>query len=101
MQSNPFLRVVLVHVGFHALWVLLYLISLFGLFLFIPLIGWYQAFVLGFLGKAALISATRAALLGFVVFGVTGLLSGWAVSAIPPKSLWMRAFLSLFLTCVL
>lgn len=100
MTSNPMIRVVGVHLSFHAFWVLLYAASLFGVFLLLPLVGWYNAFVLGFLGKSVLASATRAALLGFVVFAVTGLLSGWVISLIRPKSVWLPALLSLFLTGV-
>jgi hypothetical protein len=101
MPSSAIIRVWLVHVGFHTLWVLLFVISLLGVFALIPLVGWYNAFVLGFLGKGVLASATRAALLGYLVFSVSGLLSGWLISLLRPKSVWIFAFLSLVLTGVL
>jgi hypothetical protein len=101
MPSSAIIRVWLVHVGFHTFWVLLYLVSLLGVFILIPLYGWYNAFVLGFLGKSVLGSATRAAVLGYLVFSVSGLLSGWLISLLRPKSVWILAFLSLVLTGVL
>jgi len=101
MTPSPFVRVFVVHVGFHTLWVLVYAVSLLGVFILIPLVGWYNAFVLGFLGKSVLASATRAAFLGYVVFALTGLLSGWIVSALRPRSVWIPACLSLALTGVL
>jgi hypothetical protein len=101
MTSSPLFRVFAVHVGFHTFWVLVYLASLFGVFILIPLVGWYNAFVLGFMGNSVLASATRAALLGYLVFAATGLLSGWLISFLRLKSVWIPAFLSLALTGVL
>ena len=100
MTSSPWFRVFVVHVGFHTFWVLLYLVSLLGVFILIPLVGWYNAFVLGFMGNSVLASATRAALLGYLVFAATGLLSGWLISLLRLKSVWILAFLSLALTGV-
>jgi hypothetical protein len=74
---------------------------LLGGFILIPLVGIYNAFVLGFMGQTVLASATRAALLGFVVFAATGLLSGWIISHFRPKSAWLPAFLSLLITGIL
>ncbi len=93
-------QVLLVHLGFHAFWMLLYCVMLLGVFVLIPLVGWYNAFVLGFLGKSVLASATGAAVLGFAVFGVTGLLSGWVISLFRPKLVWIPALFSLFVTGV-
>lgn len=101
MTSSPLFRVFVVHVGFHTLWVLIYGLGLLGMFMLIPLIGWYNAFVLGFMGNSVLGSATRAALLGYLVFGATGLLSGWLISLLRLKSVWIPACLSLALTGVL
>lgn len=101
MTPSPLFRVFVVHVGFHTFWVLVYALSLFGLFVLIPLVGWYNAFVLGFMGNSVLASATRAALLGYVVFAATGLLSGWLISLLRLKSVWIPACLSLALTAVL
>ena len=55
-------------------------------------------FVLGFLGKSVLASATTAALLGYLVFSSTGLMSGWIISLFHPKSVWLPACVSLLLT---
>lgn len=88
------------HMGFHTFWVLVYLVSLFGVFILIPLVGWYNAFVLGFMGNSVLASATRAALLGYLVFAATGLLSGWLISLMRVNSVWIPALLSLALTCM-
>ena len=101
MTLSPLLRVFVVHVGFHTFWALVYALSLFGLFILIPLVGWYNAFMLGFMGNSVLGSATRAALLGYLVFAVTGLLSGWLISILRLKSVWIPACLSLALTAVL
>jgi len=101
IAKSPILRAWLVHIGFHTGWVLLYLISLLGFFLLIPLIGTYNAFVLGFLGMPVLASTTSAALLGYIVFSVTGLLSGWLISRFRLKSVWLPEFLSLAISCVL
>ena len=86
------------HVGFHTFWVLVYCVSLLGVFIFIPFVGCYIAFVLGFLGKSVLASATTAALLGYLVFSSTGLMSGWIISLFHPKSVWLPACVSLLLT---
>jgi hypothetical protein len=101
MLANRMARVLAVHLGFHTLWVVLYCVSLLGVFILIPLVGWYNAFVLGFLGRIVLGSATRAALLGFIVFGTTGLVSGWVCSVLRPKSDWLFALISLFISGVL
>jgi hypothetical protein len=101
MTLSPLLRVFVVHVGFHTFWALAYVSSLFGLLILIPLLGWYNAFVLGFMGNSVLVSATRAALLGYLVFAVTGLLSGWLITLLRLKSVWIPACLSLALTAVL
>lgn len=98
MTPTPLFRVFAVHVGLHTFLVLVYLVSLSGVFILIPLVGWYNAFVLGFMGDSVLASATRAALLGYLVFAVTGLLSGWLVSLMRVKSVWIPALLSLALT---
>jgi hypothetical protein len=71
-----------------------------GVFILIPLVGWYNAFVLGFVGNSVLASATRAALIGYLVFTATGLLSGWLISLLRLKAVWIPAFLSLALTSV-
>lgn len=98
MTTNTLIRVLAIHVGFHTLWALLYALSLFGLFLLIPLVGSYNAFVLGFLGKSVLVSAGRAVLLAYLVFSITGLLSGWLISLYHPRSVWLPGFGSLLLT---
>ena len=100
MTSNPLFRVIAVHVGFHTVWVVVYLVSLLGVFILIPLVGWYNAFVLGFIGNNALASATQSALLGYLVFASTGLLSGWLILLLRVKSVWIPALLSLALTGV-
>lgn len=89
------------HLGFHGIWVLGYCLSLLGVFIFIPLVGLYNAFVLGFMGQSALASSTRAALLGFAVFSVTGLFSGWVISLFRPKIVWLPAFVSLGVSGIL
>jgi len=78
--------------------VLVYCISLLGVFALIPLVGSYNAFVLGFIGKNVLASATAAAMLGYLVFLATGFLSGWSISMFHPKSVWIPAFVSLLLS---
>lgn len=94
-------QVLAVHLGFHTLWVLAYLVSLLGVFILIPFTGLYNAFVLGFMGKSVLSSSANAALLGYLVFLMTGLLCGWLISLFHPKSVWISAFCSLLSTCVL
>jgi hypothetical protein len=101
MTLSQLFRVFAIHVGFHTFWVLLYASSLLGLFALVPLVGWYNAFVLGFIGNSVLASAAWAVLVGYLVFAVTGLLSGCVISLVRPKSVWIPACLSLALTGVL
>lgn len=101
MRSVTIIRVLVVHLGFHAIWVFAYCLSLSGLFILIPLVGLYNAFVLGFMGGSVLASPTRAALLGFVVFSATGLLSGWFISQLRTRKVWLLAFVSVGVTGVL
>jgi hypothetical protein len=83
------------------MWVIAYALGLLGAFVFIPFVGLYNAFVLGFLGPSVLASATRAALVGFAVFAATGMLSGWFISLFRPKSPWLPACFSLLSTGVI
>jgi hypothetical protein len=94
-------QVLAVHLGFHTLWVLVFLVSLLGVFILIPFTGLYNAFVLGFMGKSVWVSPVNAAILGYLAFSLTGLLSGWFISLFHPKSVWLFAFCSVFATCVL
>lgn len=89
------MQIWLIHVAFHTFWAVIFLISLSGVFALIPLIGSYVSFVLGFLGSSVLASVTRGISLGFIVFSVTGLLSGWFISVFRPRSAWIPGLLSL------
>ena len=95
------IRVLSLHLGFHTFWVLLYYISLRGVFILIPFVGWYDAFVLGFLGASVLATITRAMVLGYIVFLFTGLFSGWLISLLRTKLTGIAAVVSLCLTVVL
>lgn len=94
MNTHPIFRVFLFHVGFHSFWVLLYIGSLLGMLILTSAVGMYNAFVLGFLGKSVISSATAAAVLGYVVFTITGFVSGWLISRFHPKSVALPACLT-------
>jgi hypothetical protein len=94
-------RVLAIHLGFHTAWVVVYVVSLLGVF--VPLIGLYIAFVLGFLGTDALDAPTRGPLLGYPVFMATGLTSGLLLSLVCPKpgGIWRSGLYSLILSLLI
>jgi hypothetical protein len=98
---NHILRACFVHLAFHTAWVILYMISLLGVYLLIPIFGLYFPLVLGFLGAVSLTSIGNAALFGYLVFAFTGFISGLTISALRLNSRWMPSLLSLCLTLVL
>src|SRR5256885_22700 len=101
MSLKPFILLLLTHIAPHTFWCLTYILSLCGCFALIPFIGLYNAFVLGFLGNAVLASATQAALIGYLVFSVTGLISYCAIAFLRPRLLWRAALFSLGITYLL
>jgi hypothetical protein len=98
LRASPILHILLLHIGFHTFWVLVYLASLAGSFILIPLIGWYATFVLGFIAFVGSASVTVAMIGGFVPFALSGVFSGWFVSQLKPKVVWPAGILSLALT---
>jgi hypothetical protein len=94
-------RVLAIHLGFHTAWVVVYVVSLLGVF--VPLIGLYIAFVLGFLGTDALDAPTRGPLLGYLVFMATGLTSGLLLSLVRPSAggIWRSGLYSLILSLLI
>jgi hypothetical protein len=101
MATKTIFKVWLVHAGFHTFWVFVFGLSLLGAFILIPLIGWYSAFVLGFMGTRVLSSTLEAMLLGYAAFSASGLLAGCLISLARPKAAWVPAFVSLLVTCLL
>lgn len=101
MSKNIIIKVWLAHLAFHTLWVAIFLVSLLGVFLLLPLVGWYNAFILGFLGNVVLGSPFNGVLLGYIVFSVTGFVSGWLISLVRPKRVGILTALSLVVTIVL
>ena len=101
MCRSAVVFVLLVHLGFHTFWALLYYISLLGVFALVPVVGCYIAFVLGFLGKSVLVSTTVAVALGYVAFSATGLLSGFLISFFRPANIWVAACASVLLSVML
>jgi hypothetical protein len=101
MRFEAVSKVLTIHVGFHSLWVLIYLVSLTGVFILIPFVGLYNAFILGFLGKTVLVSPTQAVMFGYLVFALTGCLSGIAISQLRVTRIWIPGLLSLLVTVCL
>jgi hypothetical protein len=102
MRFEAVSKVLAIHVGFHSIWVLIYLVSLTGVFILIPFVGMYNSFILGFLGKTVLVSPTRAVMFGYLVFALTGCLSGIAISQLRVTRIWIPGLLSLLVTvCIL
>jgi hypothetical protein len=101
VNRNTFWIILAAHLGFQAAWIVLFLLNRTGLFFFIPLVGLYNAFVLGFLGESVLISPARAALLGLVAFLGSGFVSASFIALFRPRSLWLPAVFSIAVTVVL
>jgi len=80
METLPtFCRVLAVHVGSHLFWVLLFAIGIATGGSTIAVVAFYDAFILGFLGPAWALSG------GFLVFALTGLVCGIAITSADPE----------------
>ena len=90
-------REVIVHTGFHLLWALFARLSVAGGFLLIPLVAFYETFVLGFLFGAMPHSRVGAYGIGLLVFVGTGLASAAVRRLVGKQSSWTAGFLSLIL----
>lgn len=91
---------VIVHVSFHLCWAVLALLSLVGAFLFIPFIGIYETFVLGFVFQTMPDSRIVAYAIGIVVFVATGIASAGVRKLFRKSTSWMAGVLSLIPTVV-
>jgi hypothetical protein len=90
----------IVHVSFHLFWAVLALLSLVGVFLFIPFIGIYETFVLGFVFQAMPDSRIVAYAIGIMVFILTGMASAGVRKLFRKSTSWMAGVLSLIPTVV-
>lgn len=91
---------ILVHVSFHLFWALLALLSLVGAFFFIPFIGIYETFVLGFVFQAMPDSRVVAYAIGVIVFVVSGMASAGVRKLFRKGTSWASGVLTLVPTIV-
>lgn len=89
---------VVIHASFHLFWALLALLSLVGAFFFIPFVGIYETFVLGFVFQTMPDSRAVAYAIGVVVFVATGTASAGVRKLFGKDTSWISGILSLIPT---